>query len=92
MYRDNLNNLRNIVQSAMKLESALPADVSSPSAQLGRGERQLLLSHVLERLPQDYREVIVLRNLEELSHAQVAERMKRFRRVAEQVKLDSLDS
>jgi len=40
-------------------------------------EQEVLLAEVLERLPVDYREVIILRNLEGLSHEQVAERMQR---------------
>ena len=35
------------------------------------------LADVLARLPEDYREVIVLRNLEGLSHEEVAHRMGR---------------
>ena len=35
------------------------------------------LAEVLARLPNDYREVIVLRKLEELSHEEVARRMGR---------------
>ena len=36
-----------------------------------------MLAEVLARLPDDYREVIVLRNLEGLSHEEVAARMGR---------------
>ena len=34
-------------------------------------------AEVLERLPDDYREVILLRNMEGLSHEEVAQRMDR---------------
>ena len=37
----------------------------------------MLLAEALSRLPEDYREVIVLRNLEGLSHEEVAARMGR---------------
>ena len=37
----------------------------------------VLLADVLNRLPADYREVIVLRNLENLPHEAVAARMNR---------------
>jgi RNA polymerase sigma-70 factor (ECF subfamily) len=37
----------------------------------------VLLAAALSRLPEDYREVIVLRNLEGLSHEEVAARMGR---------------
>ena len=40
-------------------------------------EQELRLAEVLGRLPDDYREVIVLRNLEGLSHEEVARRMGR---------------
>ncbi len=55
----------------------LAADVSSPSAQLARHENAVQLAQVLDRLSKDYREVIVLRHLEELSHAEIAKRMNR---------------
>ena len=35
------------------------------------------LAEVLERLPADYRMVILLRNIEEMSHEEIAERMHR---------------
>jgi RNA polymerase sigma-70 factor (ECF subfamily) len=37
----------------------------------------VLLAEALSRLPEDYRKVIVLRNLEGLSHEEVATRMGR---------------
>jgi RNA polymerase sigma-70 factor (ECF subfamily) len=42
-----------------------------------RHEQELLLADVLARLPDDYREVIILRNLEGLSHEEIAGRMHR---------------
>ncbi len=56
---------------------ALAAPQSSPSKQAARREEALRLADALDRLPGDYREVIVLRQLEELSFPQVAERMQR---------------
>ena len=50
---------------------------SSPSKQAARHEETAWLADALERLPADYREVIVLRQLEELRFSEVAERMKR---------------
>ena len=41
--------------------------VSSPSQQASRREQAVLLADALEQLPEDYREVIVLRHLEGLS-------------------------
>jgi RNA polymerase sigma-70 factor (ECF subfamily) len=37
----------------------------------------VLLAEVLAHLPQDYRNVIILRNLEGLAHEQIADRMGR---------------
>jgi RNA polymerase sigma-70 factor (ECF subfamily) len=37
----------------------------------------VLLAAALARLPDDYREVVILRNLEGLSHEEVARRMDR---------------
>jgi RNA polymerase sigma factor (sigma-70 family) len=42
-----------------------------------RQERQVQLALALDRLPADYREVIVLRNLEGLPHEEIARRMGR---------------
>lgn len=51
----------------------------SPSAQLQRHDEQLVLTQALERLPEDYREVILLRNLERLPFDEVGQRMGRSR-------------
>jgi RNA polymerase sigma-70 factor (ECF subfamily) len=57
-----------------------PADPGeSPSQQLLRKERELLIADALVQLPEDYREVICLRNLQRLPFDQVAERMGRSR-------------
>jgi RNA polymerase sigma-70 factor, ECF subfamily len=57
-----------------------PADPGeSPSQQLLRKERELLLADALVQLPPDYREVISLRNLQRLPFEEVAERMGRSR-------------
>ena len=42
-----------------------------------REEEGVRLAQVLENLPADYREVLILRNLEGLSHEAVAQRMNR---------------
>jgi RNA polymerase sigma-70 factor, ECF subfamily len=64
-------------RSSERLGQMLAASISSPSQQAVRGEQELLLADVLDRLPADYREVIILRNLEDLSHEEVARRMGR---------------
>ena len=59
------------------IETALVSRSSSPSSHAGRRERAACLSDQLARLPADYREVLVLRNLEGLPFPEVARRMGR---------------
>lgn len=68
---------QSLLRSSEWLREALAGSVSSPSLQAVRHEQELLLADVLSRLPDDYREVIVLRNLEGLSHEEIAQRMDR---------------
>src|SRR5262245_33864843 len=57
-----------------------PADSGeSPSQQLLRKERELLVADALARLSPDHREVIMLRNLQRLPFQEVAQRMGRSR-------------
>jgi RNA polymerase sigma-70 factor, ECF subfamily len=51
----------------------------SPSECMLLQERELLVADALARLPEDYREVIVLRNLQGMQFDEVAGRMKRSR-------------
>jgi RNA polymerase sigma-70 factor (ECF subfamily) len=57
--------------------AALAAAQSTPSEQAARAEMSLRVADTLERLPGDYRDVLVLRHLEGLSFPQVAQRMGR---------------
>lgn len=50
---------------------------NSPSQSVVRRERGVLLTEALAALPEDYREVVVLRHLENLSMNDVAARMNR---------------
>jgi RNA polymerase sigma-70 factor, ECF subfamily len=59
------------------IDRRLVAPQSSPSQQAARRERAELLAEALDTLPETYREVIVLRNLEGLSFSDVAARMGR---------------
>jgi RNA polymerase sigma-70 factor (ECF subfamily) len=59
------------------LADLLRADQTSPSQAAERQEQQRRLADALARLPDDYRAVIVLRNLEGLSHEEVAARLGR---------------
>lgn len=55
----------------------LIASLTSPSQRAERREQAVLLADALERLPADYREVIILRHLEGLTFPEVARRMGR---------------
>ncbi len=68
---------QSLTQSTMRLDTLLAARDPSPSAAAASLEQRAKLAEVLERLPDDYREVILLRNIEELSHDEVAQRMGR---------------
>ena len=57
--------------------TALAAPGSSPSEHASRQELELRLADALSRLPADYAEVILLRNVESLPHEEVARRMGR---------------
>lgn len=76
----------------VKLERALDADLDESSRALGKGliaqqstasqhasrrEQAVLLANAIERLPDDYREVIVLHHLQALPFDEVARRMQR---------------
>ena len=66
-----------LCQSAQRLDALLPAGEPSPSGIAAANEQRLRLAEVLERLPADYRQVLMLRNLEDLPHEEVAQRMGR---------------
>jgi RNA polymerase sigma-70 factor (ECF subfamily) len=64
-------------QSSRILDRALVAHQSSPSHQAVRREQAVLLADALGRLPEDYREVIILHHMEALTLPQVAQRLGR---------------
>jgi RNA polymerase sigma-70 factor (ECF subfamily) len=64
-------------QSSRLLDAGLVAVQSTPSQQASKRETSVLLADALDRLPEDYREAIILRQLEGLSFTEVAERMNR---------------
>jgi RNA polymerase sigma-70 factor (ECF subfamily) len=64
-------------ESGSGLVAVLAARDPSPSAQASRREQAVLLADALERLAPDYREVIVLRSLQDLPFEEVAQRMGR---------------
>jgi RNA polymerase sigma-70 factor (ECF subfamily) len=60
-----------------RLERWCDQEQTSPSQAAMRNERARLLAATLARLPEDYREVLVLRHLEGLDFAEVARRLGR---------------
>ena len=68
---------QSLANSSQRLGDMLATAVSSPSQQASKREQEVLLAEILDTLPDDYREVIILRNLEGLSHDEVARRMGR---------------
>jgi RNA polymerase sigma-70 factor (ECF subfamily) len=64
-------------QSSRVLDNGLVASQSSPSQQAARREQAVILADGLARLPEDYREVIILRHLEELTFPEIGRRMGR---------------
>jgi RNA polymerase sigma-70 factor (ECF subfamily) len=66
-----------IDQSSVLLDRGLIAAQSSPSQQAANREQAVLLADALGELPDNYREVIVLRHLEGLTFPEVARRMER---------------
>ncbi len=69
--------VRELDESSLALDQGLIAASSSPSQQAVRREQAVLLADALGRLPADYREVIILRQLEGLSFPEVARHMNR---------------
>ncbi len=70
-------------RSSVMLDRGLVAVQSSPSHQATRREQAVILADALDQLPEDYREVLVLRHMEGLTFPEVAKRMERS--------LDSVD-
>ena len=63
--------------SALRIANLLPATGKSPSMALQQQEESVELSDRLAQLPDDYRQVLVLRNLQELPFERIAQRMGR---------------
>ena len=64
-------------ESSRCLDGALVAAQSSPSQQAARRETAVLLADALAQLPDDYRETVILRQIEGLSFTDVASKMGR---------------
>ncbi len=68
---------QSLARSSQRLDQLLAADQESPSAAVVANEQRMRLAEVLGRLPDDYRRVLVLRNLEDLPYDEIARRMDR---------------
>jgi len=68
---------KRLEQSTARLESLLAFDGDSPSGCAQRREDEILLADALADLPNDYRDVIVLRHIDGLPFEEVAARMGR---------------
>jgi RNA polymerase sigma-70 factor (ECF subfamily) len=64
-------------QSSRVLDRGLLAKQSSPSQRAARREQAVLLADALGHLPEDYREVVILRQLQGFSFPEVARSMNR---------------
>jgi RNA polymerase sigma-70 factor, ECF subfamily len=63
--------------SSRVLDRGFVARAGSPSQQAARREQAVLLADALGQLPEDYREVIILRHLEGRNFPEIAEQMER---------------
>ena len=64
-------------QSSRVLDQGLAAEHSSPSEHAARREQAVRLANALDKLPEAYREVLILHHLEGLTFREVARRMGR---------------
>lgn len=67
----------NLEQSTARLDSILPDPGSSPSGNAERHELEIALADRLAELPNNYRDVIVLRHIEALPFEEVGKRLER---------------
>jgi RNA polymerase sigma-70 factor (ECF subfamily) len=66
-----------LAESAARLDVLAAGRDLTPSGIASASEQRLLLARALDQLPADYRQVIMLRNLEDLPHEEVARQMNR---------------
>ncbi len=78
-------------QSTCRLDQVLGAAVPSPSLRGPAAERVALVADQLAKLPPQYRDVLVLRHLEELPFEKVAERMGRTAAAARMLWVRAID-
>jgi RNA polymerase sigma-70 factor (ECF subfamily) len=64
-------------RSSVAIQAQLADSIASPSAHAVHREQAVVLADALSRLPADYREVVILRNLEQVTVDEIATRMGR---------------
>jgi RNA polymerase sigma-70 factor (ECF subfamily) len=64
-------------QAGRAAHDALAAPMASPSSVASRREQAVLLAQAIDRLPDHYREVFILRNMEHVPFDEVATRLDR---------------
>jgi RNA polymerase sigma-70 factor (ECF subfamily) len=77
-------------QSSRLLDRGLAAVGSTPSEHAVRCEESLRLANVLEQLPEDFRDILILHHLEGLSLAEISERMGRSKPTVKRLWLSAL--
>lgn len=75
--RRDLHLERALDRTSHALRAVLATTGTSPSQRAVRRERAVLLANAVERLPSDYRDVIILRHLRGMPFDQVAHEMNR---------------
>ena len=80
-----------VERSAMGLLHVLAADSNSPSAVAMQQERMLALSDAVAALPNDYRDVIMMRHMEARSFKEIADRMQRSEGAVRMLWLRAMD-
>jgi RNA polymerase sigma-70 factor (ECF subfamily) len=76
---------REIALSESWADTPGPADLSTPSRQVSATEEQARVQAALDRLPAHYRRVVLLRNMEKLSFAEVGRRLGRTEEAAKKL-------
>jgi RNA polymerase sigma-70 factor (ECF subfamily) len=81
-----------VESSSVALGRGLAATTPSPSKDAARRESAVKLADTLAKLPDDYRTVLLLRVFEELSAAEVAERMGRSAGAVRMLQMRALEA
>ena len=68
---------KSLEQSTMRLEAVLADRQPSPSSNAATHDDAIILADAMAQLPKDYRQVLILRNLEGKPFGEVAEEMER---------------